>query len=226
MTAEALLSASGLCKSFAHPGGTVDVLKGVDLSVGEGEIVAIVGRSGAGKSTLLHVLGGLEAPSAGQVRVLGENLWEGGESRRARLRARRVGFVFQSHHLLPDFNALENVSLAGLIAGLSQDEALAEAHSWLERFGLAHRLDHHPVELSGGECARVALARALVGSPALLLADEPTGNLDRQQADRVLADVMAIMAERGRCLIMVTHDPHLARIAHRVLELDEGRING
>jgi len=226
MKGELLLQARGLVKAFPHPGGTVEVLKGVDLDVHEGEILAVVGRSGAGKSTLLHVLGGLEAPSAGEVRVMGEDLWAGSESERARVRAKRVGFVFQSHHLLPDFNALENVCLAGLIAGLDAARALAEARGWLERFGLVHRLDHHPVELSGGECARVALARALVGSPALLLADEPTGNLDRQQADRVLGDVMGIMAESGRCLIMVTHDPHLARIAHRVVELDEGRING
>jgi len=186
----------------------------------------VVGRSGAGKSTLLHVLGGLEAPSGGEVRVLGQDLWRAGETARARMRARRVGFVFQSHHLMPDFTALENVSLAGRIAGLDPARATAEATAWLERFGLADRLDHLPVELSGGECARVALARALVPSPAILLADEPTGNLDRQQADRVLGDVLGIMAEAGRCLVMVTHDPHLARIAHRVLELDDGRING
>jgi lipoprotein-releasing system ATP-binding protein len=202
------------------------VLRGVDLSVHAGEVVAVVGRSGAGKSTLLHVLGGLEAPSAGSVTLLGQALWEGNETARARLRAQYVGFVFQSHHLLPDFSALENVALAGLIAGLEPKDAEAQARGWLERFGLAQRITHLPVELSGGECARVALARALVPSPAVLLADEPTGNLDRQQADRVLEDVLGIMAESGKCLVMVTHDPHLARIAQRVLELDDGRISG
>jgi lipoprotein-releasing system ATP-binding protein len=226
MRAEPLLAARGLRKSFAHAGGAVDVLKGVELEAHDGEILAVVGRSGAGKSTLLHVLGGLEAPSAGAVELLGEDLWARGETARARLRARRVGFVFQSHHLLPDFTALENVRLAGLIAGLEPAEAERQARDWLERFGLAHRLTHHPVELSGGECARVALARALVPSPAILLADEPTGNLDRQQADRVLEDVLGIMAEAGRCLVMVTHDPHLARIAHRALVLEDGRISG
>jgi lipoprotein-releasing system ATP-binding protein len=226
MKDDLLLTARALCKSFPHPGGTVDVLMGLDLDARDGEILAVVGRSGSGKSTLLHVLGGLEAPSAGEVHLLGESLWAGGEAARARLRARSVGFVFQSHHLLPYFNALENVQLAGLIAGLDPARAEHEARTWLERFGLDHRLTHHPVELSGGECARVALARALVPSPAILLADEPTGNLDRLQADRVLADVLGIMAEPGRCLIMVTHDPHLARIAHRVLELEDGRING
>jgi lipoprotein-releasing system ATP-binding protein len=226
MKDEILLEARGLSKSFAHPGGTVDVLRGVDLSVHAGEVVAVVGRSGAGKSTLLHVLGGLEAPSAGSVTLLGQALWEGNETARARLRAQYVGFVFQSHHLLPDFSALENVALAGLIAGLEPKDAEAQARGWLERFGLAQRITHLPVELSGGECARVALARALVPSPAVLLADEPTGNLDRQQADRVLEDVLGIMAESGKCLVMVTHDPHLARIAQRVLELDDGRISG
>jgi len=226
MRGDPLLTARGITKSFAHPGGAVDVLRGVDLTLVEGEVVAVVGRSGAGKSTLLHVLGGLEAPSAGTVTLLGQSLWEGGETARSRLRARHVGFVFQSHHLLPDFNALENVALAGLIAGLEPGEAEAQARAWLERFGLSHRISHHPVELSGGECARVALARALVPSPAVLLADEPTGNLDRQQAGRVLEDVLGIMADEGKCLIMVTHDPHLARIAGRVLELDDGRING
>lgn len=226
MKGDLLLEARGLVKSFAHPGGAVEVLRGVDLQVNEGEVVAIVGRSGAGKSTLLHVLGGLEAPSAGWVTLKGLPVWEGGETARARLRALHVGFVFQSHHLLPDFTALENVALAGLIAGLEPKEAEAQARAWLERFGMSPRITHHPVELSGGECARVALARALVPSPAVLLADEPTGNLDRQQADRVLEDVLGIMAESGKCLIMVTHDPHLARIAHRVLELDDGRISG
>ncbi|MFA7330962.1 MAG: ABC transporter ATP-binding protein [Candidatus Delongbacteria bacterium] len=226
MRDEVLLEARGLCKSYPHPGGVVDVLRDVDLTVRAGEVLAVVGRSGAGKSTLLHVLGGLEAPSAGTVTLLGQALWEGGETARARLRARHVGFVFQSHHLLPDFDALENVALAGLIAGLDPAEAESQARGWLERFGMTHRITHHPVELSGGECARVALARALVPSPAVLLADEPTGNLDRQQADRVLEDVLGIMAESGKCLIMVTHDPHLARIAGRVLELDEGRISG
>ena len=226
MRDEALLTARGLFKAFPHPGGAVEVLRGVDLEAREGEILAVVGRSGSGKSTLLHVLGGLEAPDAGSLSVLGKDLWQGGETARAELRAHHVGFVFQAHHLLPDFTALENVCLAGLIAGLDSAEAERQARHWLERFGLANRLTHHPAELSGGECARVALARALVPSPAILLADEPTGNLDRQQADQVLADVKGIMAEPGRCLIMVTHDPRLAQIAHRVLELDDGRISG
>jgi len=226
MSTEILLRAAAVTKVFAHPGGDVEALKGVDLAVGAGEIVAVVGRSGAGKSTLLHVLGGLEAPSSGTVQVRGRDLWALGDAARARIRARELAFVFQAHHLLADFTALENVALAARILGTGPARAQDDARRWLTRFGLEGRLGHRPVELSGGECARVALARALVNGPAILLADEPTGNLDRGHAEEILADLSrAIERERG-CAVIVTHDPLVTGFARRAVRLDDGRIDG
>jgi lipoprotein-releasing system ATP-binding protein len=226
MTADPLLKATAVTKVFAHRGGAVEALKGVDLEVGAGEIVAVMGRSGAGKSTLLHVLGGLEAPSSGTVEVRGQDLWTLSDSRRARLRARELAFVFQAHHLLADFSALENVSLAARIGGLPPAEALERAHDWLTRFGLKDRLGHRSVELSGGECARVALARALVNGPAILLADEPTGNLDRGHAEEILSDLSREVERERGCVVIVTHDPLVTGFARRVVRLDDGRISG
>lgn len=225
MTAD-LLKVRGLCKSYQHGSGLVRVLQDADLDMREGELLAVVGRSGSGKSTLLHILGGLEAPDAGVVEVEGQDLWRMSDAERSRLRARRFGFVFQAQHLLPDFTALENVALAGRIAGLEKPVAFEKAREWLTRFGLEQRLDHRPSELSGGEKARTGLARAMATSPAILFADEPTGNLDRQQADRVLADLHAAMGQSNHGMVVVTHDSQLARRAHRVVELVDGRING
>ncbi len=221
-----LIRVTGLVKSFRHGAQQLDVLQQIDLSVHEGELLAVVGRSGAGKSTLLHILGGLEAPDAGQVLVDGEDIWALSETRRSQLRATRFGFVFQAQHLLPDFTALENVMLSARIAGMNEEAAEKDARLWLERFGLDARLDHHPAELSGGEKARAGLARALVSSPAILFADEPTGNLDRQQADRILADLHTVLGQSNHGMVVVTHDSELARRAHRVVELVDGRING
>lgn len=226
MKAEILLQAEGVVKTFAHPGGNVEALRGVDLAVGAGEIVAVMGRSGAGKSTLLHVLGGLEAPGSGTVRVKGQDLWTLGDARRARLRARDLAFVFQAHHLLADFTALENVTLAARILGTPPAKALEDAMRWLTRFGLEGRLGHRPVELSGGECARVALARALVNGPAILLADEPTGNLDRGHAEEILSDLSQVVERERGCVVIVTHDHLVTDFAHRVVRLDDGRISG
>lgn len=226
MKAETLLQAVGVTKVYPHPGGDVQALKGVDLSVGAGEIVAVMGRSGAGKSTLLHVLGGLEVPSSGTVSVKGQDLWKLGDARRARLRAKDLAFVFQAHHLLADFSALENVILAARILGTPPNKALEDATNWLTRFGLEDRLGHRPVELSGGECARVALARALVNGPAILLADEPTGNLDRGHAEEILSDLSQVVERERGCVVIVTHDHMVTEFAHRVVQLDDGRVSG
>jgi lipoprotein-releasing system ATP-binding protein len=214
--------ASGLTKAYQDAYRRVEVLRGVDLEVAPGELVAVVGPSGSGKSTLLHLLGGLDTPDAGTVVVAGQDLARMASSGLAQFRNRTVGFVFQFHQLLPDFDALENVMIPGRIAGHPPRESLEQARQLLAEVGLEHRLDHFPGELSGGERQRVALCRALLLEPPLLLADEPTGNLDPQTGEQVF-DLLAAMAERhGTTMLLVTHNPEIARRCGRILLLEDG----
>ena len=223
--ARALVIADNVCKSFQHMGRTLEVLRGVDLSIFEGEVVAIVGQSGAGKSTFLHCVGTLDIPTRGSLKVDGEELTTLSGSRLADLRNRTVGFVFQFHHLLPEFNALENVIMPGLIQGRSSRKQL-ETRAWalLEEVGLRDRATHRPGELSGGEQQRVALARALVLDPKLILADEPTGNLDSATSAQIHDLFFAINRQRGTTVVVVTHNTALAASMPRVVTLKDGRV--
>ncbi len=218
-----LVRARGIYKSYGA-NDRVPVLRGLDLDVDSGEAVVIVGQSGVGKSTLLHVLGALDQPSAGEVAFAGVPFSRLSEKELAALRNHQIGFIFQFHHLLPDFSALENVMMPGLIGGLAWDDAAAKARAVLAQVGLAHRLEHKPGELSGGEQQRVAVARAIVLSPRAVLADEPTGNLDSGTADEVHQLLLTLKREQGIALIIVTHNEHLAALADRTLRMVDGRL--
>ena len=219
-----VLACTGLHKSYWQGRTEVPVLTGVDLAIRAGEQVAIMGASGSGKSTLLHILGGLERPSAGRVSLAGEDLWALSEQARGRLRNRLLGFVYQFHHLLPEFSAIENVAMPLLIRRVARKTALAAAAEALAEVGLGHRLGHRPGELSGGERQRAAIARALVTRPACVLMDEPTGNLDRHTAARVQTLLLDLSRRHGVSFLVATHDPELAARLGYHLRLQDGRL--
>ena len=220
----AFVEVRGLVKAYRSPAGRLDVLRGLDLDIERGEMVAVVGASGVGKSTLLHVLGGLDAFEAGEVHVGEAVIDRMSDEARVAFRNRHVGFVFQFHHLLPEFTALENVEMPLFLAGMAAAERRRRAEAVLERVGLTARLEHRPAALSGGEQQRVAVARALVAGPSLLLADEPTGNLDEQTAADLHALLREMHAESGLTSVLVTHNPLLAQACDRIVRLESGRL--
>jgi lipoprotein-releasing system ATP-binding protein len=222
--ADALVLIEGLNKSFQHMGRTLDVLRGIDLNIYAGEILCIVGPSGAGKSTLLHCIGTLDLPTTGRINLGGEELTTLGGNRLAAIRNRTIGFVFQFHHLLPEFDALENVMMPGLILGKSKKELAKRATALLEEVGIAHRATHRPGELSGGEQQRVAIARALLLDPKLVLADEPTGNLDSATSDAVHELFFQINRDHGTTIVVVTHNPAFAQRMPRVVHMRDGKV--
>ena len=223
---EPVLSAQGLAKSFHQGDERVDVLNGLNCAVAAGERVAVVGRSGAGKSTLLHILAGLDEPDGGEVRVAGSRITRASAGDRARIRNRHMGFVYQLHHLLPEFTALENVAMPLRLRGAVAVEAREQGLDMLRSVGLAGRARHRPAQLSGGERQRVAVARALVGRPDIVLADEPTGNLDKENARQVFRLMCSLSDETGTAFVLVTHDEHMIEGVHRVLKLDNGVLEG
>jgi lipoprotein-releasing system ATP-binding protein len=221
----ALVAIKDLYKSYEHEGHQLDVLRGIDLSIDEGEVLAIVGESGAGKSTLLHCIGTLDLPSRGTIHINGQAATSMSGSRLAQLRNQTIGFVFQFHHLLPEFTALENVSMPGLIQGKKKADMVPRAMELLERVGLGHRVHHRPGELSGGEQQRVALARALSLQPKLLLCDEPTGNLDSKTGESIHELFFQINRDNNTTIVVVTHNSLFAERMPRVVRMKDGRVD-
>lgn len=221
-----LVEAQAVEKSFFPAAGELRILRGVDLTLAQGELVGIVGASGAGKSTFLHILGALDRPTAGNVLYEGTDVFGMDAAGLAEFRNKTVGFVFQFHHLLPEFTAIENVMMPGLIAGAGRSGLRDRAALILEELGLGGRMDHRPGELSGGEQQRVAVARALVMSPKVVLADEPTGNLDAATGEELFRLILRLNKERGIAFVIVTHNESLSRRCHRVLKMEDGRLTG
>lgn len=219
-----LLQVSGLCKNFRMGNDTVEVLKGIDLEIGVGTTTALIGASGAGKSTLLHILGALDRPSSGTVLFEGQNLFNASDRELADFRSRSIGFVFQFHHLLPEFTALENVMMPALIARQERGKSETTARALLADVGLGHRLHHRPGELSGGEQQRVAIARALVMQPSVLLADEPTGNLDARTSEAIHELLAGIQQQTGVSMVVVTHNERIAAGMERIVRLQDGLV--
>ena len=214
-----LFQIKNLCKSFSLAGGTIEVIKNLNLDLPKGEWIALTGPSGCGKTTLLHILAGLDRPTSGDILLDGKNIARMSSSALTKLRKQRVGFIFQSYLLFPELSALENAALPALQWGVNRNEVYENARKWLETFGLAKRLNHRPRELSGGEQQRVAIARSLINNPDIILADEPTGNLDVKAAQGIIDILQRVRSEQGNTLIMVTHDLNLAKQANRIIEL-------
>lgn len=224
VAAAPVLSLVGLTRRYKSGEGELTVLDGVDLEIAPGEIVGLVGPSGSGKSSLLHAAGMLERPSGGDVRIAGASGWSLGDEARTEIRRNRIGFVYQFHHLLPEFDAIHNVALPALIAGRPRKEALAEAKRLLGLLGLSERIYHQPAQLSGGEQQRVAIARAMINKPLLILADEPTGNLDPDTSTVVFAALSDLVRKEGAAALIATHNFELAKYMDRVMALDHGKL--
>ncbi len=221
-----LVDVQGIEKSFSTPAGDLRILKGVDLSIDEGEVVGIVGASGVGKSTFLHILGTLDRPTSGKIFYEGRDVFSMDDASLAAFRNRTVGFVFQFHHLLPEFSAFENVMMPGIISNMNRTDLASYAEGLLTDLGLGARKDHLPGELSGGEQQRVAMARALILSPMVVLADEPTGNLDTATGEELFRLLMRLNRERGITFVIVTHNESLSKQCDRVLKMVDGRFEG
>ena len=219
-----VIRCEGLTKTFDEGHARLDVLKGIDFEALPGEKIAIIGASGSGKSTLMHLLGGLDTPSSGSVHVCGQDMSTLSDADRGRLRNKALGFVYQFHHLLPEFTALENVAMPLLISGAHSAQAAQRARALLERVGMLGRVKHKPGELSGGERQRAAIARALITEPRAVLADEPTGNLDRKTADQIFQLMLRLNQELGTTLVVVTHDPYLAGRMDRTYAMEDGML--
>ena len=219
-----LFQIKNLCKSFSLAGGTIEVIKNLSLDLPKGEWIALTGPSGCGKTTLLHILAGLDRPTSGDILLDGQNIAKMSSSALTKLRKKRIGFVFQSYMLFPELSALENAALPALQWGVNRNQVYENAQKWLETFGLAARLNHRPRELSGGEQQRVAIARSLINNPDIILADEPTGNLDSANSEIICNLLKSLCQERHHTMVVVTHEPSVAQYADKIIHLKDGRI--